>query len=119
MNAPGPPLPETDRTRRLLHELEVHQIELEMQNEELRKSRAQAEAALARYTELYDFSPLAYFTLDRKGAILQTNLAGARLLGVERAPHSGAAGGLHRPARPARAECLPGPGVRRPAGARP
>ena len=85
MNTPGPPPPETDRTQRLLHELEVHQIELEMQNEELRKSRAQAEAALARYTELYDFSPLAYFTLDRKGAILQTNLAGARLLGVERA----------------------------------
>lgn len=56
-----------------------------MQNEELRKSRALVEAALARYTELYDFSPLAYFSLDRKGTILQTNLAGARLLGVERA----------------------------------
>jgi len=85
MITPGPSPPDTERTRRLLHELEVHQIELEMQNEELRKSRALVEAALARYTELYDFSPLAYFSLDRKGTILQTNLAGARLLGVERA----------------------------------
>ena len=69
---------------RLLHELRVHQIELEMQNEDLRNARAQVEAALARYTELYDFSPLAYFTLDRIGTILQTNLAGAKLLGLER-----------------------------------
>ncbi|MDX9884476.1 putative bifunctional diguanylate cyclase/phosphodiesterase [Thauera sp.] len=69
---------------RLLHELQVHQIELEMQNEDLRTSRAQVEAALKRYTELYDFSPLAYFTLDRIGTVLQTNLAGAKLLGVER-----------------------------------
>jgi len=79
----------TNRTacgnERLLHELQVHQIELEMQNDDLRNSRAEVEAALARYTELYDFSPLAYFTLDRQGMILQTNLAGARLLGVERA----------------------------------
>ena len=46
MNTPGPPLPDTDRTRHLLHELEVHQIELEMQNEELHKSRALAEDGL-------------------------------------------------------------------------
>lgn len=72
-------------TQRLLHELQVHQIELELQNEELRASRAQVEAALARYTDLYDFSPVAYFTLERGGAILQANLAGARLLGLERA----------------------------------
>ena len=51
MNTPGPPLPDTDRTRHLLHELEVHQIELEMQNEELRKSRALAEAALKSVAE--------------------------------------------------------------------
>ena len=70
---------------RLLHELQVHQVELEMQNEDLRNSRAMVEAGLKRYTELYDFSPLAYFTLDRSGTILQTNLAGAALLGVERA----------------------------------
>jgi diguanylate cyclase (GGDEF)-like protein/PAS domain S-box-containing protein len=72
-------------TERLVHELQVHQIELEMQNEELRNSRALLELALKRYTELYDFSPLAYFTLDRSGTILQTNLAGAKLLGLERA----------------------------------
>lgn len=70
---------------RLLHELQVHQVELEMQNEDLRTSRAMVEAGLTRYTELYDFSPLAYFTLDRCGTILQTNLAGASLLGLERA----------------------------------
>lgn len=70
---------------RLLHELQVHQIELEMQNEDLRRSRAEAEAVLKRYTDLYDFSPLAYFTLDRVGTILQANLAGARLLGLDRA----------------------------------
>ena len=69
---------------RLLHELQVHQVELEMQNEDLRNSRAEVESGLKRYTELYDFSPLAYFTLDRNGAILQCNLAAATLLGLER-----------------------------------
>ncbi|MCK2089174.1 EAL domain-containing protein [Thauera aromatica] len=71
-------------TQRLLHELQVHQIELELQNEELRASRALVEAGLARYTDLYDFSPVGYFTLERDGTILQTNLTGARLLGIER-----------------------------------
>jgi len=74
-----------DETRRLLHELQVHQIELEMQNEELRSSRAQLETAVAGYTNLYDFAPAGYFTLDRNGEITQTNLVGARLLGLERA----------------------------------
>ena len=78
------PLAENE-TQRLLHELQVYQIELELQNEELRASRAQGEAGLARYTDLYDFSPVGYFTLSRFGEILQTNLAGARLLGKERA----------------------------------
>ncbi len=71
--------------QKLLHELQVHQIELEMQNEELRKLQAEAEAAAVRYTDLYDFSPLGYFTLDCAGAILRANLNGARLLGLERA----------------------------------
>ena len=70
--------------QRLVHELRVHQIELEMQNEELRRSRAEVEAWLERYTELYDFAPMGYVTLDREGAIRQVNLAGASLLGVER-----------------------------------
>jgi len=72
-------------SQRLVHELQVHQIELEMQNEELRRSRAEVEAGLERYTELYDFAPVGYMTLGRDGAIRQVNLAGARLLGVDRA----------------------------------
>ena len=75
---------EEDR-QRLGHELQVHQIELEMQNDELRQSRAEVEAGLERYTELYDFAPVGYLTLSRDGAIRQVNLTGARLLGVERA----------------------------------
>jgi diguanylate cyclase (GGDEF)-like protein/PAS domain S-box-containing protein len=71
--------------QRLLHELQVHQIELELQNEELRNSRSEVEAALARFTDFYDFAPVGYFTLDRRGVIVQTNPAGARLLGTERA----------------------------------
>lgn len=71
-------------TRRLIHELEVHQIELEMQNEELVRSRAEVDTLLRQYTDLYDFAPVGYFTLTREGAIHQVNLAGASLLGVER-----------------------------------
>ncbi|MGD0259483.1 MAG: PAS domain S-box protein [Verrucomicrobiota bacterium] len=70
--------------QRLVHELQVHQIELEMQNEELRQARAQAGALMARYVNLYDFAPTGYLTLDREGAMRQLNLNGARLLGVER-----------------------------------
>jgi PAS domain S-box-containing protein len=72
------------QTQRLVHELQVHQIELEMQNEELRESRAQVEAALERYTDLYDFAPVGYFTLSTDGTIREVNLPGARLLGLER-----------------------------------
>jgi len=70
--------------RRLMHELQVHQIELESQNEELRQARDQAETLLARYTDLYDFAPTGYVTLDRAGTILQINLAGASWLGLGR-----------------------------------
>ena len=56
-------------TQRLLHELQVHQIELELQNEELRNSRAQVEAAVFRYTDIYDFAPVSYFTLNSNGVI--------------------------------------------------
>jgi signal transduction histidine kinase len=66
--------------RRLLHELEVHQIELELQNEELQRAHEQAETLLMKYTALYDFAPTGYFTLDREGTILGLNLAGASLL---------------------------------------
>lgn len=69
---------------RLLHELQVHQIELEMQNHELLEARGQLESALSHYTELYDFAPVGYFTLDRRGVIRQLNLHAARLLGSNR-----------------------------------
>ncbi len=83
-----PPLPEVkteDDLRRLRHELEVHQIELEMQNEELRASQAEVAAGLARYTDLFDFAPVGYFDLSADGTIRLVNLTGARLLGIERA----------------------------------
>lgn len=78
------PWAENDR-QRLVHELEVHQIELEMQNEQLRQSRDEVEKTLERYTDLYDFAPVGYLTLDRSGVINALNLAGAQLLGIERA----------------------------------
>ena len=68
----------------LVHELQVHQIELEMQNEELKRARQEAEEALAKYSDLYDFAPIGLFTLDEQGQILESNLAGAKFLGVER-----------------------------------
>jgi PAS domain S-box-containing protein len=71
-------------TLRMLHELEVHQIELEMQNAELQKARDDMEEVLERYTDLYDFAPVGYFSIDAEGLILEVNLTGAALLGVER-----------------------------------
>jgi signal transduction histidine kinase len=81
----GSPTPRSeDATERLVHELEVHQIELEMQNEELRKARNDAELALRKYTEMFDFAPIGRFTLGRDCAIKAVNLRGAGLLGMER-----------------------------------
>jgi two-component system, cell cycle sensor histidine kinase and response regulator CckA len=73
-----------DEARRLLHELRVHQIELEMQNEELLKSRSQLETVAARLTELYDFAPIGYFTLAADSRIREANLPGAKLLALPR-----------------------------------
>jgi len=70
--------------QRLLHELEVHQIELELQNCELRQAREETEEALEQYTELYEFAPVGYLTLSPDGIIRASNLAGAALLQMER-----------------------------------
>jgi len=70
--------------QRLFHELDVHRIELVMQNAELRRARDDAETALEKYADLYDFAPVGYFTLDRTGVIRGVNLTGASLLGIER-----------------------------------
>ena len=68
----------------LVQELRVHQIELEMQNEELRQAQESIAEARDRYADLYDFAPVGYFTLNRKGKITELNLTGAGLLGAER-----------------------------------
>jgi diguanylate cyclase (GGDEF)-like protein/PAS domain S-box-containing protein len=78
------PSQKTQAQDRLLHELQVHQIELEMQNEALREASISAEQALERYAELFDFAPVAYFTLVHDGTINQTNFNGQHLLGLER-----------------------------------
>jgi len=70
--------------KRLLHELQVHQIELEMQNEELRRANETAETALRKYTMLYDFAPMGYFTLDSECKICDLNFTGAEMLGDRR-----------------------------------
>jgi PAS domain S-box-containing protein len=76
--------PTDDEHRRLLHELQVHQIELEMQNAELRQSRDEVEKALGEYTDLYDFAPVGYLTLGRDGTIHGANLTLASLVGIAR-----------------------------------
>ncbi|MEO6246103.1 MAG: PAS domain-containing protein [Opitutaceae bacterium] len=72
-------------SQRALHELQVHQIELELQNAELKETRDRMEDALEKYTDLYDFAPVGYFSLTEQGVILDANLTGTILLGVERA----------------------------------
>lgn len=71
-------------TKRLLHELQVHQIELEMQIEELRNAYETSEEALKKYTMLYDFAPMGYYTLDANGVISDLNFTGAEILGDRR-----------------------------------
>jgi PAS domain S-box-containing protein len=69
---------------KLIHELQVHQIELEMQNEELRKTHLVLEDIKDRYIDLYDFAPVGYFTFSDDGLIKDVNLTGAALLGIAR-----------------------------------
>ena len=70
--------------RALCHELEVHQIELVLQNEELQRIQAELRASEDKYKDLYEFAPIGYFTLEPLGNILDANLAGASLLETER-----------------------------------
>jgi PAS domain S-box-containing protein len=73
-----------DEAQQTLHELRVHQIELEMQNEELRRAQAELGAARERYFDIYDLAPVGYCTLSEHGLILEANLTAAILLGVTR-----------------------------------
>ena len=70
--------------RRAQEELETQQVELEIQNEELLRAREELELSRNKYAELYDFAPVGYFTVDAAGTILEVNLAGAQLLGIDR-----------------------------------
>ena len=89
---PEPPVSEVrrlraslDQTDRLLHEVRVHQVELEFQNRALREAQEQLEESRQRYVELYDFAPVAYLSLDAQGTIGELNVAATRLLGHDRA----------------------------------
>ena len=73
-----------DNPRKLLHELQVHQVELEIQNEELKNARDKAEDLLDKYTTLFDFAPISYFIIDKNGIIYETNFSGAKLLEIPR-----------------------------------
>jgi PAS domain S-box-containing protein len=68
----------------LVHELEVHQVEMGVENEELRRAQEELELSRDRYAALYDFAPAGYFTIDTSGLIREVNLHGAELLGIER-----------------------------------
>jgi PAS domain S-box-containing protein len=71
------------QTLKLRHELEVHQIELEIQNEELALAKEQADTVAQKYAELYNSAPSGYFTLSKDGEIVELNICGAKMLGKE------------------------------------
>ena len=77
-------LPSVSEMMKLIEELEIHQVEMEMQNEELVQTRATAQQAVDKYTELYDFAPVGYLTLSKEGKIIDLNLTAAKMLGKER-----------------------------------
>lgn len=83
-NSPPDRPPVANDPRKLLHELRVHQLELEMQNDELRRAQAELEDSRILYRDLYDQAPIGYCTLDDEGLIIQANLTAATLLGVAR-----------------------------------
>ncbi len=73
-----------EKTATLIHELQVHQIELKMQNDELRRIHEELEESRDRYSHLYDFAPIGYFTMTEKGIIDEANLTLAAMLGFAR-----------------------------------
>jgi PAS domain S-box-containing protein len=75
---------ELSRVPELIHELQVHQAEIEIQNEDLIKNQAALEESQRKYADLFDFAPVGYFTLDRNGLIKESNIAGAQLVGIEK-----------------------------------
>ncbi|NQU32039.1 MAG: hypothetical protein HQ521_02295, partial [Bacteroidetes bacterium] len=70
--------------RKLANELQVHQIELKMQNDELRKAQVTIEALVGKYVDIYDFAPVGYFSFSNEGKILEANLTACEMLGTER-----------------------------------
>ena len=76
--------PLSEDIRKIIHELQVYQIELEMQNDELRKAQVEIEESRSRYVDLYDLSPVGYITLSKTSRVLDANLTAASLLGIPR-----------------------------------
>jgi PAS domain S-box-containing protein len=85
----GDPPAKPEEVEAVLHELRVHQIELEMQNDELLRTQLDLEAARARYFDLWDLAPVGYLTLDQAGSVIEANLEAARLLHAERVDVAG------------------------------
>jgi PAS domain S-box-containing protein len=74
----------SEKARELFHEIEVHQIELEMQNQELQEAKQRLEEARDLYSNLFDFAPVGYVLLNEKGVVMNINLTGCNLLGIDR-----------------------------------
>lgn len=77
-------VPKLEDVQKLTHLLQVHQVELEHQNQELRIAHAELEASRNKYVNLFDFSPIPYFTLNQDGVIKEVNLSASKMLGIER-----------------------------------
>jgi PAS domain-containing protein len=79
----SPSTPDEYDAIKLLHEVEIHKVELLMQNDSLQEARDKAETALSQYANLYDFAPVGYLTLDQSGVISKLNIMAEYLLGVQ------------------------------------